>query len=103
MPRALSWALCIPSLQSSKHCWKVDIINSIVQIWKLRLREVTKFAKCQIQNSNFVDFHKDCLFMPTSLKASSLKHRRGLINVICFFQVSDNMLSFPGKSLKVMQ
>lgn len=60
--------------------------------------EETCLRKFQIQNLNpFMDFHKDCLFLQTLLKASSLEHGRSLINV-CFFQISDNMVSFPGKS-----
>ena len=51
----------------------------------------------------FMDFHKDCLFQYIALKPSSLEHRRSLVNVVCFFQVTDDTASFPGNNHEVLQ
>lgn len=96
MCHALRWLLYILSLQWSKCFWKIGIIIPIVQVWKLRLTKLNCFRKLQSQNLNsFMDFHKGCFFQYIALKPSSLEHRRSLVNV-CFFQVSDDTVSFPG-------
>ena len=69
-----------------------------MQVWKLRLTKLNCFRKLQSQNLNsFMNFHKDCLSLYIPLKPSSLEHRRSLVNIICFFQVSDETTMFPRK------
>lgn len=57
--------------------------------------KVTCLRKFQIQNLNpFMNCHKDCFFLHTLLKVSSLEHKRNLINVVYFFQISNNIVNF---------
>lgn len=75
-------------------------------MWNLRLREAKKLALGSFSSRIWTPFCISIeifLFLYILLRASNLEHTRSLTNIICFFQFSDNTLSSPGKSHKVIQ